>query len=356
MRIETSLGREPIVGISAAARRAEQWGFDGLGLPEVRQDPFLCAGLATTTTERIRLTSSVAIAFPRSPMVVAYLARDLQALSRDRFVLGLGTQVKGHIVRRFSVEWGSPGPRLREYIMSLRAIWDTWQHGTQLDFRGDFYAFTLMTPEFNLGPAEYPPIKIQIAAINTYNIRLAGELCDGLRVHGFTTPEYIRDVIWPNLRIGAARSRRSLDTFELIGGGFLATGATEAEVAAARETVRYRIGHYASTRTYLPVLEHHGWEAITPELRRLIDENRWSELGTLVSDEMLDTFCMSGTYDGIADAVAHRLGGLVDTVHFPLPQDDCADPDGIRAALARLRAIPGANREIDSVRVDAATS
>lgn len=346
MRIETGLGRGAITEVAAEAKSAEAWGFDGIGASEVKQDPFLVLGLAAAATERVRLTPSVAIAFPRSPMVVAYLSRDLQNLSRDRFVLGLGTQVKGHIERRFSLEWGSPGPRLREYILSLRAIWDNWHDGTPLDFRGDFYKFTLMTPEFNLGPSRYPPIKVQIAAINTYNVRLAGELCQGLRVHGFTTPEYLRDVIWPNVRRGAARVGRRVpsgrDDFEMIGGGFIATGADEAEVAAAREKVRYRIGHYASTRTYLPVLEHHGWQDLNPELRRLIAENRWAELATVVPDEVLDTFCMSGTYEEIAGAVERRLGGLSDTISFPLPPDGSPHEERIRAAMAQLRAIPGA--------------
>ncbi len=169
------------------------------------------------------------------------VARNLQDLSKGRYLVGLGTQVKGHIERRFSTEWGSPGPRLREYVESLRAIWATWATGAPLSYQGKFYSFSLMTPEFSPPRPEYGPIPIQIAAVNEYNIQLAGELCDGLRTHPFSTPEYVRDVIWPNVEKGAARSGRSLDDFEMTSGGFLAIGRDAAEVAEARENARYRI-------------------------------------------------------------------------------------------------------------------
>jgi len=343
MQLEASLHDVPWREIPAYARTIEALGFDSIAQPELRRDPFLPLTLASTATERARLVTSVAIAFPRSPMANAYTAWNLQEMSNGRFVLGLGTQVKGHIERRFSTVWGSPGPRLREYILSLRAVWERWQHKTPLDFKGEFYAMDLMTPEFSPAPLTVPPPGIQIAAVNTYNIQLAGELCDGLRIHPFSTPAYTRDIIWPNVAIGAKKSGRSLDTFEMIGGGFIATGATEAEVQAAREQARYRIAFYASTRTYLPVLEHHGWEAMNGELRRLIAQQRWSDLATVIPDGVLDEFCVSGTYDTVVPGIKARSEGIVDCIGFPLPQNLDAPDDDYLNALNDLRTITSAS-------------
>ena len=343
MRLEASLHDVPWMEIPAQARMIEALGFDSIAQPELRRDPFLPLTLASTATERARLVTSVAIAFPRSPMANAYTAWNLQEMSNGRFVLGLGTQVKGHIERRFSTVWGSPGPRLRDYILALRAIWEAWQHTTPLNFKGEFYAMDLMTPEFSPAPLAVPPPGIQIAAVNTYNIQLAGELCDGLRIHPFSTPAYTRDVIWPNVQIGAKKSGRSLDTFEMVGGGFIATGATEADVHTAREQVRYRIAFYASTRTYLPVLEHHGWEAMNGQLRRLIAQQRWSDLATVVPDDVLDEFCVSGTYDTVVSGIAERYAGLVDCIGFPLPTDLAVPSADYLRSLDDLRQITSAS-------------
>lgn len=336
MFVETHLPDAPWVEIAERAARTEALGFDGLAAAELSRDPFLSLAVAATSTSRIRLATSVAIAFPRSPMVIAYQARNLQDLSGGRFVVGLGTQVKGHIERRFSTEWGSPGPRLREYVESMRAIWDTWQHGAPLNYSGKFYNFSLMTPEFSPPPSDFPAPRVDIAAVNEYNIRLAGELCDGLRVHPLSTPEYTRDVIWPNIQAGAAKSGRSLDDFELSGTGFIATGSTEDEVQKARENARYRIAFYASTRTYLPVLEHHGWEALNPQLRALIAENRWDDLPTVIPDEVLDAFCIAGTWDTIVERVGAKLEGLIDAVSIPTPDEP---DDRFHAALEGFKSL-----------------
>jgi probable F420-dependent oxidoreductase len=338
VQIETGIPDVAWNDVGAWAARAEAMGFDGIGAPELKRDPFVTSTLAAGATSRVRISTSVAIAFPRSPMVVAYQGRNIQDLSEGRFVVGLGTQVKGHIERRFSTVWDSPGPRLREYVESLRAIWDTWQHGTPLNYRGKFYNFTLMTPEFSPPPSDFPPPKVHIAAVNAYNIRLAGQLCDGLRVHPFSTPEYTRDVIWPNVRAGTAKSGRSLDDFEMIGTGFIATGPDEETVQKAREDVRYRIAFYASTRTYLPVLEHHGWQDINPKLRDLIAENRWDELPTAVPDEVLDGFCVSGTWDTIVSQIDARLTGLVDTISLSMPDEP---DDRFMAVMEGVRGLRG---------------
>ncbi|HLI51994.1 MAG TPA: TIGR03617 family F420-dependent LLM class oxidoreductase [Thermomicrobiaceae bacterium] len=341
MLIETSLPERDLRQIPGLARQAEALGFDGISQPELKHDPLFTLALAAPATERAYLASSVLIAFPRSPMVVAYQSHDLQALSGGRLVVGLGTQVKGHIQRRFSTVWDSPGPRLREYVLSLRAIWDTWQNGTPLDFQGDFYNFTLMTPEFSPEAHAYPPPRVEIAAVNNYNARLAGEVCDGLRVHPMTTPGYLRDVLWPQVRRGAKRSGRSLDNFRMIGGGFIATGPDAESIEHARENARYRIAFYASTRTYLPVLEHHGWQDINDKLRRLIAESRWDDLPSVIPDEILDGFCISGSYQEIPGLVKERLGGLVDCLSLSLPADPTNPSDDYREFLARMREIPG---------------
>lgn len=341
MRIEAHLPDVPMADLARVARRVEELGFDGIAQPELRSDPFVALAAIATATARVRLATSVAIAFGRSPMVVAYTARNLQDLSGDRFALGLGTQVKGHVERRFSAAWGSPGPRFREYLLGLRAIWECWEQGTPLDFRGEFYRFTLMTPEFSLGPSQYGPIPVQTAAVNPYNIQLAGELADGLRAHPFSTPEYTRDVIWPNLRIGAARTGRSLEGFEVIGTGFIATGPDDAAVAAAREAARKRIAFYGSTRVYRPVLEHHGWGELGARLVQMVARGEWEALAGAVSDEVLDRFCVAAPYGTIAGRVEARLGGLVDWISLPFHAEESPARDRLGQALAELRAVPG---------------
>lgn len=344
MRIEATLGDVPWSDIGQISTKIEGMGFDAIATPELKRDPFLPLVLAASGTKKVQLATSVAIAFPRSPTVVAYMSRNLHDLSQGRFAVGLGTQVKGHIERRFTTQWVSPGPRLREYILAMRAIWNTWDTGVPLNFKGKFYNLSLMTPEFSPDPSTYGPIKVQIAAVNEYNIRLAGEICDALRVHPFSTPEYTKDVIWPNLERGAEKAGRLLDDFSLIGTGFFATGPDDASVAAAREDVRYRISFYASTRTYLPVLAHHGWEELNPKLRELVAQNRWSDLPSVIPDKVLDAFCISGTYDRIADLIGERLGGLVDTIGFPLPQDINRPNDDYLSALDSLRKLPTTRR------------
>jgi probable F420-dependent oxidoreductase len=343
MFVETSLREFPMPRVAEIARLAEDLGYDGLTFSEVRQDPFVLAAVAAASTRRLKLATSVAIAFPRSPMVVAGAIRTLQDLSDGRFTVGLGTQVKGHITRRFSTAWDSPGPRLREYVESLRAIWDCWQQGTPLDYQGRFYQFTLMTPEFNPGPTPHP-LRIDLAAINRYNVETTGMLASGLRVHGFNTARYLEDVIWPAVRDGAERAGRSLDDFEMIGGGFVASGPDEEAVQRAREEMRRRVAFYGSTRAYAPILEHHGWHDLGPALRGLIAQGRWDDLHTLVSDEVLDQFCMAGTYDTIAERVRERLGGIVDRISLPLPESANELGDGLGRAIEALKAVPTARQ------------
>jgi probable F420-dependent oxidoreductase len=348
MRVDTSRRRSGADGggladVAADARLAESLGFDGLVFGEIRTDPLLDATLAISATQRIQVATNVLIAFPRSPMVVAYATRNLQALSGGRFTLGIGTQVRGHITRRFAAPWDSPGPRLREYVESLRAIWACWQDGTPLDYQGRFYQFTLMTPEFNLGPSAHST-RVNVAAVNAFNIATAGMLCDGLTLHSLLTSAYLRDVIWPILERGARSAERSLERFELSGSSFLVWGPTAEAVSFGREQVRRRVAFYSSTRAYAPVLEHHGLHELGPALRKLIAENRWEELVTEVSDDVLDLFCIAGVYEEIADKVQEQLGGLVDRIHISLPRDNNkSDLKRAERAVEALHALPNAH-------------
>jgi probable F420-dependent oxidoreductase len=326
VHIETNLGARTIPEIVQRSRLIEDLGYDRITCPELNHDPFLPLTIAAEHTKRVELATSVAIAFPRSPTVVAHVARDLNDLSEGRFVLGLGTQVKGHIQRRFATEWSSPGPKFRDYIEAVRAVWQSWDRQSALKHEGDFYSLSLMTPEFSPGPSTYRRPPIQIAGVNRYNLRLAGETCDGLRVHPFATRKYMEETIWPSIRDGAGKSGRDLSSFEMVGGGFIATGASNEEVDRARENARYRIAFYGSTRTYLPVLEAHGWGELNGVLRRLVAEGKWDELGSAVSDEVLDEFCVSGSYRNILPGIKERYEGLVDTVSIDTPEDaDNAD-------------------------------
>jgi probable F420-dependent oxidoreductase len=343
MLVETNLRNLSIDEVQESARTAEELGLDVVCQAEITRDPFMLLTMASLATQRVRLATSVLIAFPRSPMVTAYASRTLHDLSGGRFELGLGTQVRGHIQRRFSSHWSSPGPQLREYVASLQAIFNTWQTGEPLDFQGDYYSFTLMTPEFNPGPSPLDPIKIQVAAVNPYNIKLAGELADSLRVHSFTTPSYISNVIWPYVREGASKNGRSLDGFEVIGGGFIATGATEEVVHQTREWARRRVAFYGSTRAYRPVLEHHGWPELGDKLRQLVKEERWDDLAPCISDDVLDVFCVAGTYDQIGKLAAERYAGVVNRISFPYPEDAATQPDAFRQAIRDLQAIPTAD-------------
>jgi len=216
VKLDVGMLTHDLKSIGDYARKVEALGFDCLWSSETQHDPFLPLAAAAGTTSRIKLGTSIAVAFPRSPMVTAHIAWDLQAASGGRFILGLGTQVKGHNERRFSVKWEAPGPRLREVIFALRTIWDCWQHGTKLNFKGQFYRFDLMIPFFNPGPIEHPRIPVYIAGVNRYMCRLAGELCEGLHVHPFNSPKYLREFVQPAVAEGLARSGRSLKDFTFV--------------------------------------------------------------------------------------------------------------------------------------------
>ncbi len=325
-------------GVAKAARDAEEKGYDGVLTFEVGHDPFLPMVLAAEATERVTIGSAVAIAFPRSPMSVAQLAWDIQTFSRGRLLLGLGTQVKGHNERRYSTPWPSPpGPRLREYILTLRAIWDSWQNGSRPDFKGKYYTYTLMTPFFNPGPIEHPHIPIHISAVNPYMCRLVGELCDGVRLHTFCTPKYLQEVVIPNIQEGAKKTGRSWKDIDISGGGFIVTGEKQEDVERQISGTRSQIAFYASTRTYKGVLDIHGWGETCLRLNRMVAEGKWAQIGKEITDEMLEQFCVIGTYDEIAGKIQERWGGIVNRVAFNIPTH--GEESRERALIRELQAI-----------------
>src|SRR5262245_51275108 len=269
------------------ARQAEAYGFHGLWTTETAHNPFLPLPLAAAATERIELGTAIAVAFPRSPMVTAQIAWDLAAQSRGRFLLGLGTQVKAHISKRFSTEWTAPLPRLREYIESLRAIWHTFQIGEPLRYTGEHYRFTLMTPFFNPGPIEKPDIPIYIAGVNDGLCRLAGELCQGFHVHPFHTVRYLKELTLPNIEAGAQKANRTRADVSLTTSVFVVTGQNDQEIRDNAGAVRSQIAFYASTPTYSAVMEMHGWGELHVKLNEMSRQGRWFEMGDFISDEML---------------------------------------------------------------------
>jgi probable F420-dependent oxidoreductase len=319
MKLDASLGTEGgyLKQIDRTARAAEDLGFAGLWTSETKHDAFLPLAIAANETQAVELGTSVAIAFSRSPMETAQTAWDLQDLSDGRLLLGLGTQVKAHITRRFSMPWDRPAARLREYILALRAIWESFQTGEALRFEGEFYQHTLMTPFFDPGPMDHPEIPIYIAGVNTRLARLAGEICDGFHVHPFHSPEYVRQTVKPAIAEGAEGAGRDPAQVTLATSVFvIVTGDAAAE---QRESVREQISFYASTPTYRTVLEAHGWEEVGERLGVMAREKQWREMPALITDEMISAFAIEAHPDEIGPALRERYEGLVARVALYLP-------------------------------------
>ena len=317
---------------------AEAIGFDGLWTPETQHNGFYPLLLAAEHSRRIELGTAVAIAFPRSPLVMAQNAWDLQALSEGRFLLGLGTQVRAHIERRYGMAWDAPVPRLRDYIGALRAIWHSWQTGERLNYQGQFYQHTLMTPFFNPGPIGHPDIPIYVAGVNEALARLAGEICQGFHVHPFHSVKYINEIVRPQIAAGAERAGRSLADVALVSSVFAITGPNAAAIASVRKFVREQIAFYASTPTYRVVLECHGWQAIGEQLSRLASMKRWSQMSELVTDEMLDVFAVEAPLDQIGLALRQRYDGVLDRVCSYIPYQPGELDSAWRETVAAIHA------------------
>lgn len=311
-------------------------GYAGFFTAETQHDPFLPIVSAAPAAPDLEYGTAIALAFPRSPMVTAMISWDLARMTRGKFLLGLGTQVKAHITRRFSTEWGSPGPRLRDYILALRAIWDTWQNAVPLKYDGDFYKFSLMTPFFNPGPIPHPEVPIYIAGVNEYLSRLAGELCQGFHVHPFHTTAYLDSVVLPNIDAGAKRAGRSLDDVDRVTTVFVMTGADDSEVEQAMAGVRQQISFYASTPSYRPVLEASGWE-FGEKLHSMSRRGEWDKMPAEVPDEAVLSVGVAAPVDRLAEAIKDRYGTRVQRVGFyTLGSVLDVDPDARRQVVEGL--------------------
>ncbi|MGE3620891.1 MAG: LLM class F420-dependent oxidoreductase [Acidimicrobiia bacterium] len=336
MRVDGVIA-EGLDAVAEAAAEREGQGYDGLWTAETSHDPFLPLVLASRSTERAELGTGIAVAFARNPMTLAQIAWDLQAASHGRFVLGLGSQVKAHITRRFSMPWSQPAARMRELILAIRAIWASWEDESKLDFQGDFYTHTLMTPFFSPGPNPHGNAKVFLAGVGRHMTEVAGEVADGLLAHGFTNERYLRQVTLPALERGLARSGRTLDQFEISLPAFVATGTTDEEMATAIASVKGQIAFYGSTPAYRPVLDVHGWGDLQEDLNRLVKAGEWAKLGELVDDEVLEAFATVGPPEEIASRLHQRYGGLVDRISFYAPYG--GDPAWWVRILTDLKAL-----------------
>ena len=323
MKVDGGLGLSPnIETIVAHAQAQEAAGYDGVWTAETSHDPFLPLVLAAEHTKTLELGTSIAVAFARNPMLLANLGWDLQALSKGRFNLGLGTQIRPHITKRFSMQWSKPAARAKEMISAIRAIWATWLTGEPLQFRGDFYTHTLMTPFFtpnktDLGDFGVP--KIWLAGVGELMTRTAGEVCDGFICHGFTTEKYLREVTLPNLAEGRERAGKTMADFMISGPFFVVTGHTDEERQRAEDATRQQIAFYGSTPAYAKVFDRHGWTGLQPQLNKLSKSGDWVGMGKLIDDEILNTFAVVAEPDGVAAGLTARYGDIVDRLSFYAP-------------------------------------
>lgn len=331
MQVDGVLGSGQAGAIVAAAQQAEAAGYTGVWTTEAGHDPFLPLAIAASSTEHLQLGTAIAVAFARSPLDLAQMANDLQCLSQGRFLLGLGSQIKAHITKRYSMPWSHPAPRMRELILAIRAIWAAWADpAIKLDFRGEFYTHTLMTPFFSPPPHPFGTPPIVLAAVGDRMTEVAGEVGDGLLVHPFTTPRYLAEVSLPALDRGAARAGKSRTDLMVQLAGFVVTGGDDAEMSAAATAVRRQIAFYGSTPAYRPVLERHGWGEVQRELNTLSKRGEWEAMGDCITDEMLEEFAVVAQYEDVPDSIRQRFGTLVDRFSFYTPY---AIPPGRMAEL-----------------------
>jgi len=335
MKIDGIVMGSDLAAIGRSARALEDLGYDGVLSAEITHDPFLPLVVAAEHTERVQLGTSIAVAFARNPMTLANVGYDLQTYSRGRFRMGLGSQIKPHIEKRFSMPWSHPAARMRELVLAMRAIWDCWNTGAKLDFRGEFYRHTLMTPMFVPGPNPYGDPGVLLAAVGELMTEVAGEVADGLILHAFTTERYVREVTLPALERGFAKGGRARPDFEIMGPLFIVTGATEEDMAASVAATKQQIAFYGSTPAYRSVLELHGWGNLGDELNRLSKRGEWVQMGEILDDDVLQTFAVVAEPEDVAATVKARYGGLVDRILFSAPVRQ--DPDRWRDALAQFR-------------------
>lgn len=305
---------------------AERLGFDGVWSTEVSRDPFLPLMLAADKSARLQIGTAVAVAFARSPMTTAAVANDLNTYSQGRFILGLGSQIQPHIERRFGMPWSAPAARMREYILALRAIWHSWRTGEKLDFQGEHYRHTLMTPMFTPEPGAFGTPRVAVAAVGPRMTSVAAEVADGLLVHGFTTARYLGEVTLPIVEKGLSDTGRSRAQFTVSYPGLVVTASSEHGYAVAQEQVRRQIAFYGATPAYRGVLDLHGWGELHTELHRLSKAGRWTAMTDLITDEILGAFAVVGEPEEVGAEIVRRFGCLIDrfTLYTPYPLDDAA--------------------------------
>ena len=320
------------------ARLAESVGLDAVLVEETKDDPYQLLALGAAATTTLGLGTSVAMAFPRSPTITAMSAWSLQKLSEGRFVLGLGSQVRAHVQRRFGMDWHAPAPWMRDYIRAMRAVWRTWQTGERLHFESDHYTLDLMVPLFDPGPIDHPHIPVHVAAIGPNMCAVAGEVADGVRLHPVCTPRFIDEEVLPSLARGAARSDRDVDEVDVCMKPLIGTAATEADLERVVHTVRARVAFYLSTPSYRRTFALHGWEDIARQASELSRQNRWEELPDLVHDEMLHTVATIGTHEQIGDRLVERYAGRVDRIEFSIPVKSEGDAEVLGAIIEQLHA------------------
>jgi probable F420-dependent oxidoreductase len=311
MKVDSGISSD-LSKVPEQAKALEELGMSGIMTAETSHDPFFPLLVAAQNTEKVELITSIAVAFARTPMVLANIGHDLNQYSKGRFVLGLGSQIKPHITKRFSMPWSSPAARMREFILAMRAIWANWHTGEQLAFTGKFYTHTLMTPMFTPTDTEYGAPRVLLAAVGPLMTEVAGEVADGIIVHAFTTEKYMREVTLPALERGFAKSGRKREDFEISYPSFVVTGATEEAMTQAAAATRKQIAFYGSTPAYKPVLESIGAGDLQGELNTMSKQGRWDAMGELITDDILKEFAVISEPNGIADAMLARFGDIVD--------------------------------------------
>lgn len=321
--------------VGAEARELELAGYDGAWSAETGHDPLMIVAGAATTTTTLELGTGIVVAFARSPMITATMANDVQLFSHGRLLLGLGSQIKPHIEKRYSMPWSHPAPRMREYILAMRAIWACWHEGVALNFRGEYYRHTLMSPFFNPGPNPYGAPQVYLAAVGELMTEVAGEVADGLLVHPFSTERYIREVTLPALERGLAKSGREIEDLPISFSGLIATGETDEELADAIRRVRGQIAFYGSTPAYRGVLELHGWGDLQSELNTLSKTGEWEKMGELIDDDVLDAFSVVAKPNDVGAVVRSRLNDVISRfgIYAPYALSD----DARRAIVSGLR-------------------
>ncbi|MGI9645626.1 MAG: LLM class F420-dependent oxidoreductase [Ilumatobacteraceae bacterium] len=338
MKVDGNLGFD-LKQVAENARAVEAAGYSGAWTAETAHDPFLPLLLAAEHTDELELGTSIAVAFARNPMITAHTAWDLQAYSGGRFVLGLGSQIKPHITKRFSMEWSKPAARMREFVLAMRAIWESWLTGERLQFRGEFYTHTLTTPFFIPDRSQldgFGPPKVFLAGVGELMTEVAGEVCDGFICHGFTTEKYLREVTLPALERGRAKAGKTMEGFEIMGPSFVVTGNDDAEMQRAANGTRQQISFYGSTPAYKGVLDVHGWGDLQVKLNNMSKLGEWEQMGELIDDEILNTFAVVGEPEQIAPELSKRYGDVIQRISFYAPYD--SDPDRWQSVMDALKA------------------